>query len=92
MPANVMYNDKAIPQLCEEQRPTPKAAHDLLEQIRQYHIKTADILASVFCILTGHTPDIPGYQEPESMLMDLACEAERAECILRMANDIREML
>lgn len=92
MLANMMYNDKAIPQLCEEQKITPKTAHDLLEQIRQCHIKTADILVSVFHILTGNTPKIPEYKEPDSLLMDLGCEAEMAECILHMVSEIREML
>ena len=92
MPAT-MYNERAIPQLCEEQRPTAaKTAHDFCEQIRKCHIETADILANVFCTLTGSTPEVPGYKDPESMLMDLSCEAERAEYIRRMAIEIREVL
>lgn len=93
MPATTMYNEKAIPQLCEEPRSAPKAAvHDLAEQIRKCHIETADVLATVLCMLTGKTPEVPGYKDPESLLMNLSCEAERAAYILHMANHIRELL
>lgn len=94
MPAITMYNEKAIPQLCEEQRQSPasKTAHDLAEQIRKCHIETADVLATVLCMLTGNTPEVPGYKDPESLLMDLSCEVERAACILHMAIGIRELL
>ena len=92
MPTTTVYNEKAIPQLCEEQRAAPKTAHELCEQIRKCHIETADILATIFSMFTGNTPEVPGYKDPDSMLMDLGCEAERAEYIRCMATEIRKVL
>lgn len=86
------YNSTTVvAEKCVAREPR-QTVHDLCEQIRKCHIETADILASIYCILTGNPPDVPGYRDPESIVMDLACEAERAEYIHDISREIREIL
>lgn len=94
MPESLIYNEKAIPanNTMEMAKPAPKKASDLCELIRECHTETSDILATIYCLLTGNTPKVPEYGSPESMLMDLGNEADRAACIRQLVMDIRNLL